>query len=125
MDCIRVGRYILRLRKELGLTQKRLADTLRISDKTVSKWERGLGCPDVSILPDLAKALDVQTVEDEPFVTLNHPMTKEHYVSYVTYDRVYTVKLYPEQNPQFRFPYCRDGKFVVGCNRDGILCQEG
>ncbi|EPR13415.1 helix-turn-helix domain-containing protein [Ruminiclostridium papyrosolvens] len=57
MDCSKVGKMILHLRKEQGLTQKNIADTLNISNKTVSKWERGLGCPDVSILASLSQVL--------------------------------------------------------------------
>ena len=59
MDCIKVGNLILALRKEKGMTQKQLADKMNISDKTVSKWERGLGCPDVSLLPELSDILGV------------------------------------------------------------------
>lgn len=50
---------IMGLRKEKALTQKQLADSMNISDKTISKWERGLGCPDVSLLHGLSDALDV------------------------------------------------------------------
>ena len=59
MDCSKVGKLILDLRKEKGLTQKQLADAINISDKTISKWERGLGCPDVSLLHDLSQVLSV------------------------------------------------------------------
>ncbi len=59
MDCLKVGSLILSLRKEKGLTQKQLADKMNISDKTVSKWERGNGCPDVSLLPELSSCLGV------------------------------------------------------------------
>lgn len=59
MDCNKVGKLILSLRKEKNMTQKQLADILNISDKTISKWERGLGCPDVSLLHELSKALEV------------------------------------------------------------------
>lgn len=59
MDCQKVGATILALRKEQNLTQKQLAERLQISDKTVSKWECGLGCPDVSLLPALSGALQV------------------------------------------------------------------
>ncbi len=59
MDCQKTGELILSLRKEKGMTQKQLADILNISDKTISKWERGLGCPDVSLLNSLANALGV------------------------------------------------------------------
>lgn len=59
MDCTKVGKLILQLRKEKGMTQKQLADIMRISDKTISKWERGLGCPDVSLLSELSDVLEV------------------------------------------------------------------
>ena len=54
MDCGKVGDLLYRLRREKNLTQKQVADQLNISDKTVSKWERGLGCPDVSLLGELS-----------------------------------------------------------------------
>ncbi len=59
MDCRKVGELILQLRKEKNMTQKELADAMNISDKTISKWERGLGCPDVSLLSDLSNILGV------------------------------------------------------------------
>lgn len=59
MDCSKVGNLICYLRKEKGMTQKKLADAMNISDKTISKWERGLGCPDVSLLPELSALLSV------------------------------------------------------------------
>lgn len=59
MDCIKVGKLILALRREKGMTQRQLAGAMNISDKTVSKWERGLGCPDVSLLPVLSAALNI------------------------------------------------------------------
>jgi len=59
MDCSKVGKLILGLRKEKDMTQKQLADAMNISDKTISKWERGLGCPDVSLLRGLSEVLNV------------------------------------------------------------------
>ena len=59
MDCAKVGRLICSLRKEQSLTQKQLAGRMNISDRTISKWERGLGCPDVSLLHELSEALNV------------------------------------------------------------------
>lgn len=41
MDCSKVGKLILALRREKGMTQKALADAMNISDRTISKWERG------------------------------------------------------------------------------------
>ena len=50
MNAEKTGALIRALRTEQGLTQKQLADRLHLSDRTVSKWERGAGCPDVSLL---------------------------------------------------------------------------
>ena len=49
-----IGVLLLQLRKERGQTQSQLATALHVSAQAVSKWERGLGCPDVSLLPALA-----------------------------------------------------------------------
>lgn len=57
MDCKKTGELISRLRKEKGLTQKALADRLNISNKTVSKWECGLGFPDSSLWQQLSEEL--------------------------------------------------------------------
>lgn len=59
MDCSKAGKLILKLRKEKNMTQRQIADALNISDKTISKWERGLGYPDVSLLSELSNILDV------------------------------------------------------------------
>ena len=58
-----IGKFIQTRRKEKNLTQKELAQKLGVTDKAVSKWERGLGCPDVSILEILAKELDTSILE--------------------------------------------------------------
>ena len=60
MDCQKTGQLIRCLRLEQKLTQQQLADKLGISPKTVSKWECGSGCPDVSLLGELASFLGVQ-----------------------------------------------------------------
>lgn len=59
----KTGRFICTMRKEKNLTQKELAQSLDVTDKAISKWERGLSCPDISLLIPLAKALDVSTSE--------------------------------------------------------------
>jgi DNA-binding XRE family transcriptional regulator/desulfoferrodoxin (superoxide reductase-like protein) len=59
MDCIKVGTLLRELRKEKEMTQKQIADQMHISDKTISKWERGLGCPDVSLLGELSELFEV------------------------------------------------------------------
>lgn len=63
MDQIRIGKFIAESRKSMNLTQRQLADTLSISDKTVSKWECGKGLPEVSLMLPLCAALDI-TVND-------------------------------------------------------------
>ena len=62
MDTRRTGGLIRSLREERGLTQLQLAQLVGVGDKAVSKWERGGGCPDVSLLPALAEELGA-TVE--------------------------------------------------------------
>lgn len=63
MDCAKTGNLIRYLRIEKNMTQKQLADLMNISDKTISKWERGLGCPDVSLISELSDILKV-SLED-------------------------------------------------------------
>ena len=63
MDLIKIGKYIAFKRKEQGLTQKQLAEKLNMSDKSVSKWERGICLPDVSIYLELCKILDISINE--------------------------------------------------------------
>ena len=59
MDTEKMGALIARMRKEKGLTQKELALQLHVTDRAVSKWERGICCPDISLLEDLANILGV------------------------------------------------------------------
>ncbi|NLU52073.1 MAG: helix-turn-helix domain-containing protein [Clostridiaceae bacterium] len=189
MDCVKIGKLIARLRKEKKLTQKNLADALGVKNKTVSKWECGLGCPDLSLWPQLSEILGVDmqqmmegeitqnkpdagniekvlfyacpicgnvlvstgsasiyccgrkleplspvklpemsvTVEEidtDYYVTFDHPMTKEHYLSFAAYvksDKVYLNRLYPDQNPSCRFPVNRGGKIYVYCIKHGLM----
>lgn len=63
MNTKKIGEFIKRKRKEKGFTQKDLSEALSITDRAISKWERGLSCPDISLLEELAKILDVSVVE--------------------------------------------------------------
>lgn len=192
MDCKKIGSLIYELRKDKNMTQKQIADLMNISDKTISKWERGLGCPDISLLPELSQILgvsidqilsgqinlndlvggnmnkikfyvcpqcgnlmtatgnatiyccgkmletlvakkveeehkiDIESVEDELYVTTEHEMTKEHYISFVAYakgDRVIITKQYPEWNMQFRFRKSGYGKLYFYCTEHGLFYQ--
>ena len=63
MDAKEVGAFIAERRKELGLTQVRLAEQIHVTDKAVSRWERGIGLPDINNIETLADALDVSLLE--------------------------------------------------------------
>ena len=63
MNYEQIGKFILEKRKEKKLTQKELAIKIGVTDKAISKWERGQGCPDVSILEVLSKELDCSILE--------------------------------------------------------------
>lgn len=63
MDQKSFGEFIANLRKEAELTQRQVANTLHVTDRAVSKWERGLCYPDVTLLEPLAATLGVN-VED-------------------------------------------------------------
>lgn len=192
MDCEKIGKMICQLRKEKAMTQKHVADLLNISDKAISKWERGFGCPDVSLLPELSKIfgvnieeilsgeivlnetvggnmkklsfyvcpqcgnlltatgdanisccgrklealeaakagpehlLTVEPVEDELYVSSAHEMSKGHYISfaaYITGDKAFIVKQYPEWNLSFRFHRLGHGKLYFHCSRHGLFYQ--
>ena len=182
------GDTIKALRTKRKMTQKQLADALFVSDKAVSKWETGKGLPDISILPELAKALsvsiselltgelaqnmnrscnmtkalfyccpvcgniifsagagsfsccgitlppleaedsadhaiDLQMIDGELYVSLKHPMEKDHYISflaYVTADGAEVRKLYPEQDAEARFSRKGSGIIYAYCNRHGL-----
>ncbi len=63
MDAEKFGTFITQCRKEKNLTQAELASKLQITDKAVSRWERGKGFPDISLLVPLADALDLSVLE--------------------------------------------------------------
>ena len=192
MDNAKIGKLIYNLRKNAKLTQNQLAEKLNISDKAVSKWERGFGCPDISLLPEIAnffqvdlesllkgelenrdilggnmkklkfyvcqncknvitsmietnitccgklKSLKVQKsteshqlkiekIENEFFITTEHPMKREHFISFVallTGDTLVLKKLYPEWDLQVRLPILPYGKLFYFCTEDGLFCQD-
>ena len=69
-------------------------------------------------------AITVENVEDEQFITVRHPMTKEHFISFVAYvtsDRIQLVKLYPEGNAETRLQMRGFGYLYWYCNRHGLF----
>ena len=192
MNPEKIGALIYALRKERGLTQRALAATLHVTDKTISKWECGGGCPDVSLLPELADVfgvrlevllsgeldenarvggnmkklkfyfcphcgnlitasaeaavsccgkvlspmtavkaaeedrLSVEKVEHDYFITAAHPMTKDHYISFVallTGDAMMLKRQYPEWDLQTRIPQFGRGMLVWHCTKHGLFYQ--
>ncbi len=126
------GNTIKILREKNGITQKELAEIIGGSDKTVSKWETNRGLPDIGIiLPkqepesmDEAHSIFAETIDHEYYITMQHPMNKEHYISfiaYVTSDSVEIVKLYPEQDISVRFRKKGHGILYAYCNRHGLF----
>lgn len=63
MDVQKMGNFIKERRKDKGITQKELADKLNITDRAISKWERGICCPDISLLKELCNILNVSINE--------------------------------------------------------------
>ena len=73
---------------------------------------------------DKDHSVTIENVEDEHFLTVHHPMTKEHFISfmaYVTSDRIQMVKLYPEGNAETRFRLRGMGYLYHYCNRHGLF----
>lgn len=63
MDTVKIGKYIAQKRKNLGLTQREVAEQLGMSDKSVSKWERGVCLPDVSVYMELCRIIGISLNE--------------------------------------------------------------
>ena len=75
-------------------------------------------------MSDTEHLIKVSDIEDDYYIEFNHEMTKEHYigfVSYVRFDRVLTVRLYPEQDASVRFPKMYGGKLYYYCNTHGLF----
>ena len=76
---------------------------------------------------DDAHAVKIEAVEDEQFITIDHPMTKQHYISFaafVTSDRVQMVKFYPEGDAQTRFQLRGFGMLYWYCNHHGLFKKK-
>ena len=77
--------------------------------------------------PDEDHPITIEDVEDEHYVTIHHPMTKEHFISFlafVTSDRIQMVKLYPEGDSAARFQLRGRGQIYYYCNRHGLFKQK-
>ena len=92
-----------------------------------------VSCCGITLPPLEAEAADddhtvtIEAVEDEHFITVHHPMTKQHsisFVAFVTSDRVQMVKLYPEANAQIRLQLRGMGYLYYYCNRHGLFRKK-
>ena len=92
--------------------------------------EAVISCCGIALPPLEAEETDeehmitVENVEDEKFITVNHSMTKTHYISFIAYvatDRVQFIKLYPEGNAQTRINQRGRGYLYIYCNRHGLM----
>ena len=92
-----------------------------------------VSCCGITLPPLEAEAADephgicIENVEDEHYLTVDHPMTKQHYISflaYVTSDRIQMVKLYPEGNAQTRMQLRGFGMLYWYCNQHGLFRQR-
>ena len=83
MDAEKFGRFVADRRKNLNMTQKDLAAKIQATDKAVSKWERGLGFPDINTIEVLADALEVSITELMKSETTNANMVAEETVDNV------------------------------------------
>ena len=84
----------------------------------------GINLPALSAEKAEEGSFEIERPENDIFIRFDHPMTKEHYISFaaiITFDGMMIKKLYPEQNPEVRFPFFGKGKIFYFCNRDGLF----
>ena len=107
MDIQNLGAFIQSRRKEMGMTQSELGAKLHVTDKAVSRWERGVGFPDIKLLEPLAEALQVSISElmrcqaNAPLETIEKPWIFRHRTAlavlcFVIYLVVKTLSSVPE-----------------------------
>ena len=84
----------------------------------------GISLPALSAEKAEESSYEIERPENDVFIRFNHPMTKEHYISFaaiMAFDGIMIKKLYPEQEPEVRFPNFSKGKIFFFCNRDGLF----
>lgn len=84
MDANVFGAFVQQRRKELGLTQAELAEKIYVTAKAVSRWERGLGFPDIRILEPLAEALELTLIELMESRKMEEPVSRDQVSNAVT-----------------------------------------
>ena len=190
MEQKEMGALIRALRQEQGMTQRALAQLLGVTEQAISKWERGLGCPDPSLLRGLAASLHtdadtllsgrreanekiagnvkkskfyvcptcgnliisaeegqfsccgktlspmvpqkaeeklkVEMIEQDYYITTDHPMTREHYLPFVAFlqdDTMLLKRRYPQWDFEVRIPRVGHGILLWYCTQHGLFYQ--
>lgn len=130
MNQINTGNIIRATRLRQNITQRELAGKIGVSDKAVSKWERGCGkrlAPLSPKSPSAEEALRVEHDGNELYITSEHEMTREHHISFAAFlsgDTLVLKKLYPEWNLEMRLPFFAHGKLLRYCNEHGLFIQD-
>lgn len=93
MNYDEIGKFIASKRKEKNLTQKELADKLHITDRAISKWECGKGCPDISLLEDLSSILGISVIEILKGKSINKQKINDN-------DIMYSLNLYQNKKKE-------------------------
>jgi len=120
MEDLKIGLFIRDRRIELGMTQQQLADKLGITDKAVSKWERSVSYPDITILRELSAALEVSVTELLAGEREKAPSPVPQEVEDVVLDTVSYAETARKRNSGWRF-----WTFVVlsiGCAIGALVC---
>ena len=90
-------------------------------------------CCGISLLPaqeeepDPEHRISIETMDDEYYVHMDHPMNKDHYISFLAYltsSGIQMIKLYPEQTVECRFSKHGHGKIYAYCNRHGLYAEK-
>ena len=85
----------------------------------------GINLPILEVEPENEKhTINCELIENEYYISIDHPMNKEHFISFIAYitnDRCEIVKLYPEQNAETRFFNRGQGIIYAYCNKDGLI----
>lgn len=98
-----------------------------------SAGDVAISCCGLTLLPleaekiDMEHRISIEKVEDEQFITVHHDMTKTHYISFVAYvtsDRFWLTKFYPEGNAETRFQFRGPGYLYIYCNKHGLMKQK-
>ena len=123
MDAVKFGLFLAQLRTEQNMTQAELANKLQVTDKAVSRWERGIGLPDISTLEPLSDALQVTVLELLRSERIEHQDFSSEDVSEVVIDTIKTVSYQQRSFKKRMLIFCA-GVLAV-CSLPGVALLVG